>query len=310
MSITRPIVIAPPSPTNASSARSIPQLPRDRPASWRSGAYALSCHTLAGPQGSPQALSAHDSCYWLEQETPMPKPFEEWTVLPHGKLTKIDDDVLTVTGTLHMPLGDYPRRMTVVRLSDGRLVIYSAIALDEREMHALESYGTPAFLIVPGDIHRLDAKIWRDRYPNLLVVTPPGAREKVEQAVHVDATDVDFADPFVRFVAVPGTEGHEAALLIERPSGATLVVNDLIWNLDDRPGFGGWIMKVAGFTGTTAHIPPLVDFKLIKDKPALRAQLEAWSRVEGLERIVVSHGDIVTREPRAVLHRLAESLAA
>jgi hypothetical protein len=240
----------------------------------------------------------------------MTKPFREWTVLPHGKLTKVDDDLLTVVGTLHMPLGDYPRRMTVVRTTDGRLVIYSAIALDEREMNALETYGVPTFLIVPGDIHRIDARVWKDRYPDLTVVAPAGAREKVEDVVHVDATEVDFGDPLVRYVTVAGTEGHEAALLIRRPTGATLVVNDLIWNLDNRPGFGGWIMKVAGFTGTTPHMPPLVKLGLVKDKPALRAQLEAWSRVPMLDRIIVSHGDIVTREPRELLHRLAESLAA
>ena len=40
-------------------------------------------------------------------------------------------------------------------VSDGRLIIYSAISLDEVEMNALESYGTPAFLIVPGDIRTI-----------------------------------------------------------------------------------------------------------------------------------------------------------
>ena len=73
----------------------------------------------------------------------MPKPFKEWTVLPHGKLTRLDDNLLSVTGDLHMPLGDYPRRMTVVRLDDSRLAIYSAIALDEDEMHALEDFRCP-----------------------------------------------------------------------------------------------------------------------------------------------------------------------
>jgi len=57
----------------------------------------------------------------------MPKPFESWTVLPHGKLTEIDDGLLTVDGQLPMPVGDFPRRMTVARLRDGRLVVYSAI---------------------------------------------------------------------------------------------------------------------------------------------------------------------------------------
>ena len=48
-------------------------------------------------------------------------------VLPHGKLVQVDDDILTVTGEIAMPLMKFMRRMTVVRLSDGRLVIFSAI---------------------------------------------------------------------------------------------------------------------------------------------------------------------------------------
>jgi hypothetical protein len=240
----------------------------------------------------------------------MPKVLKEWTVLPHGKLSKLDDNLLTVVGELHMPIGDFPRRMTVVRLSDARLVIYSAIALDEAEMAALEAWGTPAFLVVPGRIHRMDAKIWKDRYPKLFVVAPAGSRKKVEEVVRVDETEVDFGDPKVRFVTVPGTEGHEAALLVQTSSGSTLIVNDLIWNVDDLPGFGGWLMRVVGFTGDTPRIPSVVDLKLIKDRPALRAQLESWARLQELNRIIVSHGQIVTNEPQKVLHQLAESLAA
>ncbi len=108
----------------------------------------------------------------------MPKPFTEWTVLPHGKLSRLDDNLLSVTGDLHMPVGDFPRRMTVVRLHDGRLVVYSAIALDEAEMAALEAFGEPAFLVVPNDIHRMDAKIWKDRYPRARLVAPAGCTSR------------------------------------------------------------------------------------------------------------------------------------
>lgn len=59
----------------------------------------------------------------------MTKPFQQWAVLPHGKLTQIDDNILTVVGEIDMPLMDPPRRMTVVRLVDSRLVVFSAIAL-------------------------------------------------------------------------------------------------------------------------------------------------------------------------------------
>ena len=89
-----------------------------------------------------------------------------------------------------------------------------------------------------------------------------------------------------------------------------MVVNDLIWNLDDRPGFGGWLFHVMGFTGQEPRIPTIVELREIKDKQALREQLERWARIPGLNRIIVSHGKIVSRDAPGVLDRLAESLAA
>jgi len=175
-------------------------------------------------------------------------------------------------------------------------------------MEALESWGTPSFLIVPSDVHRMDAKIWKDRYPKLFVLCPAGARKKVEEVVPVDATNVDFRDPRAQFLAVPGTDEHESALVVRGSTGSTLIVNDLIWNLDNRPGFGGWLFRIAGFTGPEPRIPSLVELKGIKDKPALRRQLDEWAELPGLRRIIVSHGDVISEEPSNVLRRLAGSL--
>jgi hypothetical protein len=238
------------------------------------------------------------------------RPFTEWTVLPHGKLSQLTNNILTVTGDLHMPFGDIPRRMTVVRLSSGKLVIFSAIALDENEMRQLEAFGVPAYLIVPNELHRLDAKIWRDRYPLMQVITPPGVRAKVADVVPVDATHVQFDDPRVLFVTVPGTSEREAALEVHSIGGTTLVINDLIWNVDDRPGLSGWLFRVLGFTGREPKMPGLIQLRAVKQKEELRAQLEAWSHIPDLNRIVVSHGAIVERDPAQALARLADQLAA
>jgi hypothetical protein len=240
----------------------------------------------------------------------MAKTLQTWTVLPHGKLSQIDDNLLTVVGELPMPLGDFPRRMTVARLKDGRLVIYSAIALDEAEMEGLEVFGTPTYLVVPGDIHRMDAKIWKDRYPALIVVAPEGAREKVQEVVPVDATSIDFGDDSVSFISVPGTEDHEAALQIKTPTGTTLVLNDLIWNVHNRPGFGGVFFRALGLTGPEPKIPRVIKLRAIKDKQPLRTQLEIWAKIPDLNRLIVSHGEIVEGAPGPVLRDLAYSLAA
>jgi|SRR5450432_478995 len=241
----------------------------------------------------------------------MAKPFSEWTVLPHGKLKRIDDNLLSVEGLLNMPpMGEVTRRMTVVRLADGRLIVYSAIALDEAEMRALEAYGTPAFLIIPGDIHRMDAKPWKDRYPSLQVIAPAGARDQVQKVVPVDATEVDFGDPAVRYLTVPGTGEKEAAIVVEAESGTTVILNDLIFDLANRPGFTGWLFKMIGLTGDEPHIAPPVKLREVKDKPALSAQLEAWARLPNLKRVIISHGDIISKSPAAVLNRISEELRA
>lgn len=238
----------------------------------------------------------------------MATPLQQWKVLPHGKPTYIGKNLLTVTGDVHMPLMDLSRRMTAVRLQDGRLVIYSAIALDEDEMVALEAWGTPTFLIVPGDRHRLDAKIWKDRYPAMQVVAPQGACVKVEELLKVDTTSPDFKDPELEFMAVPGTRGHEAALMARSGEGCTLILNDLVGNIRDSKGFGGWALRVAGFAGDKPNIPFVVKMTMVDDTQALRLQLIEWAAMPSLTRIIVSHGDIIEDNPRKVLRNLAESL--
>ncbi len=239
----------------------------------------------------------------------MPKPHQQWKVLPHGKLTQIDDNIMTVVGEIHMPLMDLPRRMTVVRLSGSRLVVFSAIALDENEMAALEAFGRPAYLIVPSDKHRLDAKIWKDRYPQMQVVAPEGARAAVAKVVPVDTTAPRFDDPDVQFVTVPGTLDREAALVVRTPSGTTLVLNDVVGNIRNESGVGGWLLRKVGFAGDAAQIPKVVKMVMIKDPSLLRTQLLQWADIEPLRRILVSHGSPIEDNPRRTLRDLAGSLA-
>lgn len=234
----------------------------------------------------------------------MPKILETWTVLPHGSLTLVDDGIWTVTGELHMPLTPLERRMTIVRLKDGDLIIYSAIALDERQMQRIEAAGRPAWLVVPGDHHRTDAKIWKDRYPDIKVVAPAGARKAAEDAVHVDMTEPDFQDDEVSFVTVRGLAGHEAALIVRRKAGTTLIVNDIIGNM---PRGSGFVLRLMGFAGDEPHVPGPVKWGL-KDKAGLRQQLLSWASQPALRRIIMSHGEPVVVAPGDALRKLADTL--
>jgi hypothetical protein len=234
----------------------------------------------------------------------MTKALRNWTVLPHQPIERIGSRLLSVTGDLRMPLTTLQRRMTVVRLNSGKLVIYSAIALADAAMQELEAFGTPAFLVVPNHLHRRDAFIWKQRYPDLVVVAPSGARASVAEVVPVDTSRPDFADASVRFVELEGTGGREAALEVVEHESITLVLNDIVGNL---PRSSGIVLRALGFAGPAPRVPRAVRRLLIKDAKAVRAQFERWAR-EPVERILVSHGQPILEDAPNVLRRLAASL--
>ena len=232
----------------------------------------------------------------------------DWTVGPHGAVETLDDGILTVSGEIVMPLGRFPRRMTAVRLSGGRSLIWSGIALPDAQMAQIEALGTPAFIVVPNPGHRLDAPAFAARYPRALVVTPPGARRKVAEVVRVDDTTGDFGDPDVTLVAVAGFDGKESALIVRRADGTTLVTNDVIGHVRHPQGLGAQVMvRLFGYGLRRPAIPRTIR-GWIRDKAALAEQLRSWAELPGLTRIVPSHGEPITRDPRGQLRRLADTL--
>jgi len=239
----------------------------------------------------------------------LPKLHDQWTVLPHGPLREIDYSLLTVVGQIPMPLGNFPRRMTVVGLSKKRTALFSPIPLVEDEMERIEALGEPAFLIVPGGHHRLDARPYKARYPKARIVAPSGARGLVSEAVSVDLVLDRLEDADTSFVTVAGTANRDSALIVQRPGGANLIVNDIIAHVANAQGSGAWLMaRLFGFGARRPAIPRPIRSKLVADPEALAAQLDKWAAIPGLARIIPSHGDIIDQQPAAELSRLAQTL--
>jgi hypothetical protein len=239
----------------------------------------------------------------------MPKFHTEWTVFPHGPVERIDDGILSVEGQIRMPLGRFPRRMTIVALSAGRTAVFSPVALHEPAMREIERLGTPRFLIVPNGFHRLDSRIWKQRYADMRVICPPGAKGRVEEAVEVDATSDILEDPDVDFIIADGTREMEGALFVRRPQGTTLVINDLISNVRHPKGIGANIMaRLFGFGVKHPQVAREVKWLLVRDRPALAKQLRGWADDPDLKRLIVSHGDVIDERSADTLRAVASTL--
>ncbi|MBN9319361.1 MAG: hypothetical protein J0I28_06730 [Caulobacterales bacterium] len=241
----------------------------------------------------------------------MSKFNDEWVVQPHGELEKLDDGLFTVTGEIVMPLGRFPRRMTVVTLTNGRVAIWSPVPLAEPQMRQIEALGRIAFLIVPGMGHRLDIKPWKARYPDAKVVCPPGAKAAVEEVIPVDAVGSVLRDPDVHLETVPGVDEVEAYMRVMRGDRLTLVLNDIVANVRHPHGLGANIMaRVLGFGVHHPETPKVGKKMFVKDAARLAGEMRTWADEPELTRIVVSHGDVIEEAPGGALRMAAAGLTA
>ena len=237
----------------------------------------------------------------------MAKVNNDWRVLRHGPIEKLDNNIWCVTGSL--PGMSLKRVMTLVRLDDGRLVIHSAVALDEGAMAEIEAWGRPAILLVPNAYHRLDAPAYLARYPDLEVYCPRGSRKKVEEVVRVQSSYDDYPEnSTIALDHLDGVRNVEGVMKVRSSSGSTLVFNDAVFNMPHGRGVPGFIFRhITGSTGGP-RVTRLFRMMAVKDKAAFRDNLQRLAGTPELKRIIVSHHEPITDRPAEILHQIAAAL--
>jgi hypothetical protein len=223
----------------------------------------------------------------------MAKAHDQWKVLAHGPIEKLSDNLWWVQGAI--PGMSLERVMVVVRLEDGRLVIHNGIALEDELMRQLESWGSPAFLVVPSGIHRLDAPAYKARYPHLQVIAPRGARKAVEEVVPVDLTYEEVPPlPGVSFRPLQGVGDAEGVLVVDASDGVTVILNDAVFNMDRKRDFLGFFFTTLLGSAPGPRVSRLTKWTLVKDKAALKADLERLAAIPHLQRLIVAHEKVAS----------------
>lgn len=240
---------------------------------------------------------------------------DEWHsgVLPHSPIEELAPNLWHVTGILANVVP--PREMILYRLPDSHLLIHSAIALDEQTMTKLESLGTPKIMVVPNRIHRLDAAIYKQRYPQLLVVCPTVAKPFVEEIVQVDGVAEEILPTYGITCHKPvGIHEQELVYELPLPEGKALVFTDILFNLTQsylqqhipsRSFLFDWL-GASGYFGITRF----GKWFFMSDRDAYRKWLEALAdSVSDLRVISVAHGSPITTDCTQRLREAATRLA-
>jgi hypothetical protein len=218
----------------------------------------------------------------------MAKVNTTWKVLEHGPLEQLASNLWRVGGAL--PGMSLRRTMTVVRRGDGSLLLHSPIALDAAGQRELEALGPIAVQVVPNAGHRLDAPAYKARYPQIATFCPRGGRTRIAEVVSVDGTYEDYADDgVVRFETLDGVDASEGALLVRSDDGVTVVLNDVVMNMDKKKDILGYVFTTLLGSAPGPRVSRLARLVYVKDQPALRRHLERLAETPGLQRLVVSH---------------------
>jgi len=237
----------------------------------------------------------------------MAKAHESWRVLPHLDIEELGENLWRVQGSLEgMAL---KRVMTIARQQDEKLVIHSGIALEEAAMKRIDDWGEVGTIIVPNGYHRLDAPAFKQRYPEARVICPRGARKKVAEVVPVDGVYEDFVgDDTVRLQTLGGVKEAEGVMVVTSADGATLVFNDVLFNMPHGKGLAGFIFRYLTQSTGGPRVSRVVRWFVMRDRALLRHSFERLADTPDLKRIIVSHHRMITDDPAGTLRKVAATL--
>ena len=87
-------------------------------------------------------------------------------------------------------------------------------------------------------------------------------------------------------------------MLVKSADGTTVVVNDIVMNMDKKQDFMGWLITTLMGSAPGPRISRLAKAALVSDRATLRNELQALADLPDLARLVVAH-EKVTHGPEA-----------
>lgn len=184
------------------------------------------------------------------------------------------------------------RRMTVVRLKDGRLWIHSSIRLQPADLEWLKAQGEAAYVVVPNIFHGSDAPWMLTQFPNAQLFVPAAKHAHfVKQGLKpLSLGQFPQISGELLNVATHGSRVDESVFL-HVPS-KTLILCDLAFNMGDV--FSGFEKRFMGWNKVGGQFGPSRLTKLVFTKNR-RAMVDSYRRILewDFDRVVVNHGDVL-----------------
>src|SRR5207244_350242 len=106
-----------------------------------------------------------------------------------------------------------------------------------------------------------------------------------------------------------GVAESEGALIVQSSDGASVILNDCMFNMDRKRDPLGFLFTTAFGSAPGPRVSRLAKLVFIKDKRALRADFERYAALPNLTRLFVAHEKVASgADARQALLRAATYL--
>ena len=192
-------------------------------------------------------------------------------------------------------------RMTIIRLENGELILYSPVTMTDEIKKRVADLGRVAHIVAPNLFHHLYATAWADAYPDATVYGAAGLQKKSPKLRLTARFSNETMAPWsgqVGHHTVKGMPALAETVLFHR-SSRTLICADLIFHISEPKGLWTSVyLKMAGVS-KRAGVSRLVKIAT-KDKGAAGESVRtilSWD----FDRIIMAHGEILQQDGKAIL---------
>jgi hypothetical protein len=206
-----------------------------------------------------------------------------------GQLNPVTENIWELNYPLSLIGAQLGRRVTILRLQSGKLLIHSTGPFTAADVRAIKTLGAPAWLVDVTLNHDTFSDLGRAAFPEIPYGLP-------DDFIHVDGERFSLNNPPVEWgdeiqvIEIAGMPRVREYAFYHRPS-RTLIVADLVFNFERC---STWTRQFFRWAGGIKEYPGMSRLfaSLIADKPAFTHSLDEIMRCD-FDRLIVAHGAII-----------------
>lgn len=213
-------------------------------------------------------------------------------------MKKIEKDIWVAETEFKLFGADFGNRMTVIRLSNGRLLLHSPLKISDGLLDSVRGLGKVDFIVTPNNFHGLFVEEWRREFPEAKYFTAKEVKENGNSPFPLSSLRNEVSGSDIEVIKIKGAPKVNEYAFIHKES-KTLILTDMAFNIAANVSF--WSKVFFKLNGAFDKFGPSRLMKtMISDPEALNSSIEVILAFD-IHRIIVSHGNILESNARATL---------